>query len=356
MTDAVKAMAEALEQSITAHIATIRAWMYAPFPAEAQVLGGMSPPQGPFNEGAVAVNKAKAALAAFSASDTGGEPDLSLLLWRVITEELVEQGCFTFWPEMEFPYLEGELDREKLCAKIMAALSTSSPIQEEKADLAFNLRDWVKRLANTSMNLSLTDWSFLSNDMLAAAEALSSAGQEQGGSDVPPALAAERLFRAIRELILEDVQGVESGLWNAENGGYRVAHVITGALKPGNHLAPYVAALSPTPIRATGEGPTNDPFHVHGDVEGPRSVERPLLDLSIQVYRERMDVDCKQYNPKIAADWVTSREAYQRLITELQRVVDAGPKNCPFSPLRGEGSQNNSGLPPIAPEETAVKS
>lgn len=76
----------------------------------------------------------------------------------------------------------------------------------------------------------------------------------------------------------------------------------------------------------------SNPYHIHGDIEGPRSVERPLLDLSIQVYRERMDIDCRQYNPKKPSDWLTSRAAYQRLINELQRVVDSGPSACPFAP------------------------
>ncbi len=75
-----------------------------------------------------------------------------------------------------------------------------------------------------------------------------------------------------------------------------------------------------------------NPFHAHGEIEGPRSHERPMLDLSIQVYHSRMDIDCRQLNPKTEVDWLERRAGYIRLIAELQRVVDDGPINCPFAP------------------------
>lgn len=51
-----------LEASVGAHTKLLREWMYAPFPKEAQVLGGMSPPKGPFADAAASIEAARAFL------------------------------------------------------------------------------------------------------------------------------------------------------------------------------------------------------------------------------------------------------------------------------------------------------
>jgi hypothetical protein len=53
-------LVEALEASATAHEKLLREWMYAPFPKEAQIMGQMSPPSGPFAEAAEAIRAARA--------------------------------------------------------------------------------------------------------------------------------------------------------------------------------------------------------------------------------------------------------------------------------------------------------
>jgi hypothetical protein len=57
----LKEAREALESAANAHEKLLREWMYAPFPKEAQVLGSMSPPSGPFAEAVNAIVAARRA-------------------------------------------------------------------------------------------------------------------------------------------------------------------------------------------------------------------------------------------------------------------------------------------------------
>lgn len=64
----IRELEGAVTKSADDHEALLREWMYTPFPKEAQVMGSMSPPSGPFAKAVESILFARTAL-----RTTGGE-------------------------------------------------------------------------------------------------------------------------------------------------------------------------------------------------------------------------------------------------------------------------------------------